>query len=765
MRRRRLIRIGIRIALGASALAILASIAFWGAARVIPFPEDELRAIPLSTVVRDRAGRVLRIFRAADDAVRIRVDPAEVSPHLVAATIAIEDRRFRSHGGVDLLAVARAAVQNIRGGRIISGASTIPMQVVRLLHPRPRTLASKAIEAFRAIQLERRLTKDEILALYLTLAPYGGDLFGAEAASLAYFGKRAGDLSLAEAALLAGIPQSPSRLRPDRFPERAAERRGRVLDALHAVSYRGADPRAIDEAASHAVRVIRRPFPFLAPHFAQWVAGEVPRGSVVRTTIDGELQTALERELRRGARGLHGVRNAAAVLIENDTGAIRAYAGGLDYFSVEARGQVDCARAVRSPGSALKPFVYALAHERRLLAPDERLADVPLARGSYSPVNFDETFRGLVPAPEALASSLNLPAVRLLERVGAKAAAASLRRAGLSTIGPGEMHGASLALGGCGVRLIDLAGAYAAIARLGIRVAPRWDEDAPPGDATRILSPEACWLIARALEDPGEVDAPRVAGRSPVAIKTGTSWGRRDAWALGFTPRFTAGVWFGNFDSRPAVDLIGARAASPAAKAILAHAERGLPPASFPRPPAIREGPVCAETGLAASPACPQVAPGLLIDGDERTCAVHRIVPIDRATGEIVCGHCAAGKDLARLTVALWPPEVEDFLARHGKPPIPLHAADCPRVPSGRPRIQSPAAGATYAEAPGSTLAFHAIAAPGTRSLFWFVDGALIASGPPDDRPVWIPRRGAHTVTCRDDRGREATVEIACREP
>jgi len=517
------------------------------------------------------------------------------------------------------------------------------------------------------------------------------------------------------------------------------------------------DPSAIDEAGARPIHVVRRPFPFLAPHFAQWIAREVPRGRIVRSTIDGEFQAALDRELERGARDLHGVRNAAAILIENETCAIRAYAGALDYFSAGRRGQVDCARAVRSPGSALKPLVYALAYERRLLAPEERLADVPIARGSYSPVNFDESFRGLVPAPEALVASLNLPAVRLIERIGAPATASFLRDAGLSTIGSGEEHGAALALGGCGVRLVDLAGAYATIARFGIRVAPRWDEDAPAGDATRILSPAPCWLIANALRE-GH-------GATPVAIKTGTSWGRRDAWAMGFTPRFTAGVWFGNHDSRPAADLIGARAASPVAEATLAHAERGLPPASFARPPAIREALVCAETGLPPSPACPQIAPGLTLDGDARTCAVHRIVPVDRATGEIVCGHCAAGRDLARLALAIWPAEVEAFLARHGKPPIPPHSSDCPRVPSGRPRIESPAANATYAESPGSSLTFHAVAAPGTQCLFWFVDGVFFASGPPGDRPAWTPRRGAHTITCRDDRGREATVAIACREP
>jgi penicillin-binding protein 1C len=544
----------------------------------LPDVDQLLRAAPVSTVLLDREGNPIRYAPASSGDLAPRVPLAKIEPLLVRATIAAEDARFYRHGGVDLLAACRALWLNVTRGRIVSGASTITMQLARLLRPLPRSYYGKFREALLAIHLERKLGKEEILELYLNLAPYGGNARGVEAAARRWFGRAPDDLSLSEAALLAALPQSPGRLRPDRHPERARARRDWILDRME--SLKMVETGAAREAGASAVQVSWNPLPLSAAHFGSWALARVAPGSRVRTTLDPALQAMAEEAVRARLRDLSplGVEEGSALVVETASGRIRAMVGSGDFTSPRG-GQVNGAAAPRSPGSLLKPFLYALAFERGIIAPDTVLEDSPRRfRDGYDPRNFSGGFAGRLPAREALARSLNVPAVEVLERVGVRPALERMRAFGLRGLRRAEgRSGLSLALGGVEVTLLELVEAYAALARLGEHLPLSFREDGPPAVAGRVLSPRAAYDVACALEGTafgadereGGLNLPR------MALKTGTSHGFRDAWAIAYTPRYTVGVWFGNFNSRSSPALIGQSAAAPAALELMRRLEPG----------------------------------------------------------------------------------------------------------------------------------------------------------------------------------------------
>jgi penicillin-binding protein 1C len=692
-----------------------------------------------------------------------------VSPHVVAATLAMEDRRFRAHMGVDPIAVVRAAWQDAVSCRIVSGASTISMQVARMLEPRPRGVWAKIAEMFRALQLERRLSKDEILTLYLNLAPYGGNLYGIEAASLAYFGVHAKMLTLPEAALLAGIPQSPTRLRPDRFMERALVRRKGVLAAMVRDGVlEDAAPYLANDAPTSAREVrfpsgvwtqgtwnlVRKPLPFLAPHFANLVAAEFPRETVLRTTLDVRLQERVERQLRATVAALAGVTNGACVVLDNESSEVLAYAGSVDFWSVKDGGQVDGVRAFRSPGSTLKPLLYAHAYGKGLLAPEEQLADIPLGSLAWQPDNFDRTSHGLVQAQEALGKSYNLTAARLLRRVDAERFLKFIAEAGILER-LRAVPGLALILGASEVRLIDLAMAYAALARGGVMRSPRFLAGASEDGGRTLFSPEACHLVSEALTGtpPG---TPYLDG---FAAKTGTSWGRRDAWTVAYTPRYTVGVWFGNFSGEASPALVGGVAARPCAIEILSWLD---PRPSWPAPPpGIRPGRVCAETGLAAGECCPKAVEGRVLAVDRRTCAVHKRCALDASSNELLCDRCMAGREVTWQVIARWPPDIEAYLRARGKAAQPPHNPACPGVTEGALVIAAPTAGRRYAITDG-TVAVKVFVED--KELFYFLDGAALQENRPEFQlPITA---GRHVLACSDAEGRTAKVSFECvREP
>jgi penicillin-binding protein 1C len=531
------------------------------------YPPKLERLSDQSTLVLDRDGRLLTPFTAADGIWRLPATADDVDPRYLGMLVAFEDRRFAMHPGVDPLAVARGLLQWGRAGHVVSGASTLTMQTVRLLEPRRRTIGAKLIEMARALQLEWHFDKRAILGMYLTLAPYGGNLEGVRAASLFYFGKEPSHLSEAEAALLVALPQSPEALRPDRHGVAALAARNRILARMQELDLVTAQAAA--EAAAQAVPTDRRPALRLAPHLADRLRAAQPGVSTIRSLIDGNLQSQLEALAKRYQRRLEQGATMAMLVVENAGRQVRAYVGSADYFDDSRLGKNDLVTAVRSPGSTLKPFIYGLAFDGLLIHPETIVVDRPMRFGDYAPENFDHEFRGELTAREALQMSLNLPAVALLDRLGPLRLVNSLAAAGTPLRLPDTVAvpGLPIALGGAGTTLQDLVTLYAGLADGGTVRSLCFTEDAQPGKSEAIMTPAAAWYLARILEQgpppPGMV-APqnRKRGRA-IAFKTGTSYGFRDAWAIGYDAGYTVGIWVGRPDGTFSPGRMGREAAAP----------------------------------------------------------------------------------------------------------------------------------------------------------------------------------------------------------
>jgi penicillin-binding protein 1C len=550
----RIVKVGLTIA-GALALAPVGLAIY--AASLPPLDLDAFKE--RSTVVLDRQGKLLRPFVMADGRWRMPITAAEVDPRYVAMLIDYEDRRFYRHYGVDPVAILRAGWQFVRHGRIVSGASTLSMQVARLVEPREnRSLGAKLRQMVRAVELERRVGKQGILDLYVSLAPFGGNLEGVRAASFAYFGKEPARLSTAQAALLVAIPQAPETRRPDRFAARAEAARARVIERIR---LGGTLPEGeLARAASEDVPDARRPFPHHAAHRAEALASADPTARKITTSLDLNWQIMLERLAKERAEGIGPKLSVAMVVVENATGLVRASVGGADYFDAERKGGIDLTRAIRSPGSALKPFIYALAFENGLAHPETMLEDRPHRFGGYAPENFDDTFQGMVSARQALQMSLNLPAVDLLKLVGAQRFLSRLREAGATVEMPKDnAPGLAIGLGGLGITLNDLTMLYAGLARGGAML-PLRDTGEAAARGISFTGPVPAWYIADILVG---APPPDNAPQARLAYKTGTSYGYRDAWAVGFDLKHTIGVWVGQADNGAVPGLVGRRVAAP----------------------------------------------------------------------------------------------------------------------------------------------------------------------------------------------------------
>jgi penicillin-binding protein 1C len=568
------------IVLAAGGAVLTAGFVSW-VASLPPLPLAKAKQV--SSTIVDRNGRLLRAYAMADGRWRLPADAKkDVDPTYLKLLLAYEDRRFQNHRGVDPLALARAALQLILRGHIVSGGSTITMQLARLMEPRrERSVYAKLRQIVRALEIERELDKDQILNLYLAMAPFGGNLEGVRAASIAYFGKEPKRLTLAEAALLVALPQSPETRRLDRFPEAARAGRDRVLARM--VEEHRIAPEEAAQASAAAVPKLRKQMPILAPHSADQAIGNVKAASVIRLTLDANLQKLLELLARDRALALGPNISVAIIAVDNESSDILARVGSPDYFDDTRAGQVDMTRAVRSPGSTLKPFIYGLAFEDGFVHPDSLIDDRPIRFGAYAPENFDMTFQGTVPVKKALQLSLNVPAIALLDRVGSSRLASRLRQAGGNLALPKEeAPGLAMGLGGVGVTLQDLAMLYAGFPRLGTTRPLREIVGLTEGarEPLRLMDRVAAWQVGNVLlgTPPPENG---VGGR--IAFKTGTSYGYRDAWSVGFDGRMTIAVWVGRPDGAPVPGLVGRAAAAP----ILfdAFARTGKLPLALPKPP------------------------------------------------------------------------------------------------------------------------------------------------------------------------------------
>jgi penicillin-binding protein 1C len=745
-----------RAALGAATIA--GATAVGTAAWVLwPLPAGVVRFdAPPGVRLEDRSGIELRSTRSGDGSLRRWVPLAEMDPDVIAAFVATEDRRFYEHAGVDPRSILRALRANAAAGRVRSGASTITMQVARMLRPIPRTWPGKVRQALWALRLERHLTRQAILEQYLNRVPLGQGAVGVDAGAALYFGASAAELSLGQAALLAGLAHAPSSDNPLVSLRRARARRSYALSRLRHDGY--ATAAAAERAAAEPLLETAAARPFLAPHFTTrvltWLAADssAPEGATWRTSLDLALQTALEDEVRHTVETLRadGVRHAAAVVLDNRTGGVLAWVGSPD-FTADTAGQVDMVVSPRQPGSALKPFVYGLAFDHGY-TPATVLADIAhvyqTAGGPYSPRNYDRRYHGPVRAREALASSFNLPAVELTDALTPGAVLATLRRAGFTSLTRSADHyGLGLALGNGDVTLIELANAYRSLVNGGRWRPWTWRADAPGGEPGRpVMSPAAATLVLDILSDP----VARIPGFGletpfdfpfPVAAKTGTSRHFTDNWAVGVTGTVTVAVWVGNFDGRPMDGVSGVTGAGPLLhRAVLAAAAR-VPPGTLPLPASAGATPVtiCRVSGLLAGPDCPH-ATEWFIPGTApaRVCDWHR-----------------DGRIMLPAEYAEWEQQT------HAPEPVARRTAADTARSDGRLQILSPRQGDRYRVPPGvdpryATLALRAAGGDDAHPVRWFVDGRRL------ERPRWQLAVGPHVVRAeRAGERQEVTVEVA----
>lgn len=717
---------------------------------------DRLFPLPLpdpdagSTVVLARDGTPLRAFADADGIWRYPVRLDQVSPLYLQALLTYEDRWFYRHPGVNPLALLRAAGQLLWHGRAVSGGSTLTMQVARILDPQPRSALGKLRQLLRALQLEWHLSKDEILALYLNHAPFGGTIQGVEAASWAYLGKPAQRLSHAEAALLAVLPQAPSRLRPDRHAALAQRYRDKLLARMQALARW--DAATVSDAQRESVVARTLEPPLQAALLAERLRSATPAERSIRSSIDRELQAALEARVGNYLARLPERTSAALLLVDNSTLQVLAYVGSGAFGDVQRLGHVDMVRAPRSPGSTLKPFLYGLALDDGLIHSESLLVDAPQSFGDYRPGNFDLAFNGPVGAAEALRLSLNVPAVDLLDRVGPARFAARLANAGLQLQWPrGAGPNLSLILGGTGARLEDLVGAYAALNRDGLAGTVRLRPEQPLVER-RLLSAGAAWIVRSMLEAnprPGQQRNTFDPGRSArLAWKTGTSYGFRDAWALGTTRRYTLGVWVGRPDGTPVPGQYGAITALP----LLFQAVDSLPhspqdSAGTAPPASVSTQEICWPLGGAYDAQQPQLCQekreAWVLDGNvpptlpEREAGHWRSallrLRVD-AQGRRLSAGCQAAGEHERL-LARWPALAQPWLSGTQRkaaqlPPLRPGCADDGLDAAASLRIAGAAPGSTLLRAPGSTRAPHlslrALGAQG--AVQWLVNGRLVAA-------------------------------------
>ncbi len=757
----------------AAAVALFLALDF-----LFPLPKEKLH-LPGSPVVLDRQGRLLKVYLAPDDRWRISVTDSLLSPLLVKCVLGYEDRQFYHHPGVNPISILRAAWVDFRAHRILQGGSTLTMQVARLMQPRRRTLWAKTVELFRALQLELHFSKKQILTDYFNLAPYGGNIVGVGAASYLYFRKNPRQLSLAEAALLAAIPRAPTTLRPDRFPQKAAAARKRVLTRL--LRHGDLSLEAWREAVNEPIPTKRLAAPNRAPHFCDYLVRKFPNQERLFSTLDFHLQIRVEKIVKAYVQPLRrrGIMNAAVVVISNRDKSVRAFVGSYDYHDKAHQGEVDGALAPRSPGSTLKPFVYALALDRGVISEKSLLFDGPVDYSNYRPVNYDATYHGPVTARQALIHSYNVPAVKLYARLREHGLYQFLKKAGVTTLNGGKWHyGLSLVLGGCSVTLLELTNLYSGLANGGrfgpVRVVK--SERQTRGDS--LLSRGAVFIVSEILSDLKRPDLPAVwesAVNVPkIAWKTGTSYGHHDAWSVGYNPLYTVGVWVGNFDNKGVPELAGARSAAPILLAIFqALAGQGTHLLWFRKPKSVGVRKVCAVSGMVPNNNCPATVDELYLPGisPSQMCTLHQKILVDRATGTRLCSFCQQGRTYDVKVLTLWPPEIASWFRENGVPVdrIPPHFARCPRFIGGqKPKIESPAEGAEYFIRTSAPLQYQKIllkasVAGDVARIFWFLDGRLIYSGSPAHPNFIQPVRGNHRMVCLDDQGRSSEIRFVVK--
>jgi penicillin-binding protein 1C len=736
------------------------------------------RDAPNALLIVARDGTPLRAFPDRDHVWRHPVTLEDVSPLYLQALERYEDRWFRWHPGVNPLALTRAAWQWLRHGHIVSGGSTLTMQVARIIEPTPRTLAGKGKQILRALQLELHYSKDEILAIYVNYAPMGGVLEGVEAASRAYLGKPAKRLSHADAALLTVLPQAPSRLRPDRQPARARVARDKVLQRMA-----GAWPDSeIQDALQEPIIAQTARDPLLAPLLAERLRKEARGRLRIDTTIDAQTQQTVELLLTSRLPALPPRVSMAALVVDNETLEVRAYAGSADFGDADRFAFVDMVRASRSPGSTLKPFLYGLALDEGLIHSESLLADVPQSFGGYQPGNFQQSFHGAVSVSEALAKSLNVPAVEVLDRLEPNRFVAALRRGGLKLDFPkGETPNLSVILGGAGTTLEQLVGAYTALARQGVSGKPRYTTQAPLVEQ-RMLSPGAAFIIRDVLESGGPVGRAVEQGpgiRRGIAWKTGTSFGFRDAWSIGVSDRYTVGVWIGRPDGTPNPGFFGANIAAPLLVDIFSAVDSQ--PATTRTPPAsVHQEKICWPLGTRFDPAdqalCYQQALAWVLNDTApptfpdrlRSGEVRYAYEVDAASGRRVTPECS-DRPRRRIEAVRWPAALEPWLSADLRAKAQPPAWDAKCQSQAEPEAGLSIVGLSNGEVikrprPDQPPVIRLELRGQRGQVYWLINGRLIAHRPATQPLIHsLTETGRVDITVMDEQGRYDRISVSVR--
>ena len=752
--------------------AVLALLRLW------PHPPLADR-VPLSTAVWSADEELLRVTLASDDQYRLWTPLSQMSPVLVEAFLLKEDRWFYWHPGVNPAALLRAGLRTYRGVRR-QGGSTLSMQLARMLYGlKTRTAAGKFRQIAAALWLESRYSKRELLEAYLNVAPFGGNVQGVGAASRIFFGKPTSRVNLGEAVTLAVIPQSPAArtgrgLQQDKLLDARAQFAAMWL-ARHRTSE--TERRQLDAPIGARPEFA---MPWLAPHFVDaLLAARTGKSMRIDTTLDAGLQRTVERQIQRyiDEFGSRGIRNAAALLLDSRDMSVEAWVGSADYWNQAIDGQVDGVLAKRSPGSALKPFIYAMALDQGVLHPRTILRDAPTSFGPFTPENFDGRFFGPIAAEEALIRSRNVPAVWVSMQLKQPNLYEFLQTAGVSQLKPESYYGLALALGGGEVTMEELAGLYGMLANQGMlrRVhAEAVSSPRKPEDGARMLSPEAAFITLDMLRHnprPDDDGAPANRSHWPVAWKTGTSWGFRDAWSAGVLGPYVLVVWIGEFSGKGNPSFVGIDAAAPLffrIADVLNIARLAEPAPELKRPPGVSKVAVCAESGDLPNQWCPSVVDTWYIPGKSpiKVSRLHRAVAMDVVTGRPACPPYSPGA--TRFDVfEFWPSDMlklfrEAGMPRRVPPPLPACSAE---DSSETPRIASPLLGVTYTlrrSRPDGVIALEASAAADVQNVFWFDGGALIGKLRVGAGALpWHPNgEGAHLIRVIDDQGRAAERDV-----
>ena len=736
---------------------------------LLPFRPE----IPYSTLVLTAEDRPMMAFLSKDDKWRMYLEEEEISEEIRDAFLLKEDRWFYYHPGFNPISILRAGIQNLRDGRRSSGASTLTMQVVRLLEPRPRTYLSKLIELFRAVQLEWHYSKDEILQMYLNLVPYGGNVEGVKAASLLYFQRMPSQLSPARIATLAVVPNRPGSWKLEKGNRELKNARNRWLRNFAEDGW--IDGETLESALNEEMDIDRKEQEPVAPHLAyRLFASE--SGPVIRSHIRYEVQRKCEELTRQYVQSLKYFRitNASVLIIDNESRKVVAYLGSADFNDKSSQGEVDGVRAVRSPGSTLKPFVYGWAIERGIITPKTILYDAPVTFAGYSPENYDLRFHGAVTSADALAHSLNIPAVSLLREFGVEE---FIRKSG--NAGFGQIHedrdklGLSMILGGCGVRLEELCNAYASLADGGEYRPLRYTRQDSGMLHFPLMSEEAAFLISEMLTGLNRPDLPHdwQSGKSVprIAWKTGTSYGRRDGWSIGFNSRYAIGVWTGNFDNSGSPELNGADIATPLLFRLFMAIDNQSNMHWLNPPEGLSVRAICTETGQVPGEHCMNKGSDYFLPGISRHqyCDCRQELLTNSSGTELYCRSCAPPGAVKKI-FRVYPAAMIRYFTSEQVPyaALPPHNPRCPRIIQEEgPRIIHPRDQASYLIEKGddTKLALQAQVDAEVKEVYWYLNDRYLGSCAPSEPFLTTMPSGEAKISCTDDRGRTSHVRISVR--